>query len=1091
MSVGVRAEPKFLRDSTSLEYISSGLSWVSLYLASNIQRRRSNGSFSLTQQQQHDPHLQKLIDQHQQHNGGDKKNNESSSCSNVETSQSHSDDSELVTFATFQIQDFLSSSSSLLLLLGYKNGFQIWDVTSPENVHETCSIRDTTASVVQYMHILAEPELRPGCVDPYAEFRPLLAIISANNDDHIRQSPNGNQNDDGSSPSPPSIAQANIPTRLRIFSLRTQEVVKEFTDLADQGIKVVNLQSSSRSIALGCIRTEDQAASLNILSALDLEQQGNPLTDVYYHHHPSSTSPVFALGSRYIAYATTATSSDRSTNMGFLSHVVNDKDVKGAVKDIAKEVVHGVRSLSVYSYDSISNYFASTDSPTSPASANGVYSSNNEITGAINGSNNIGAEAGRRQRRPSSSISGSNGGILSDCSSASSSQQGAGWIMIRDLQKIQSVCTHFQAHTKHAITSLTFNPSGTLLLSASNQGHKFHVFSLASSSSWSPPASSSWAPTTGELSVTHLYSLSRGITDAQVDDVQFSTDSLWCAVSTARGTTHVYPINPYGGPTEIPGHVQGKVVNSKHHLYPTAAADYNHNHRRTTSNSFTILNSVARIKQRRSMQADIQDFHNSTAFSTSQSCTPSKASLEAENQHHRPDQPSAMIANAGILAAKQRYRAKLATQFLPVSKTPYLLSGSSIPDAARRAWASSWKTQVSSLINSPGNTNWKTYLPCNDRWTALNTHDDRHNDNRLFGFDEEEEQQQNQRGDDGNGDHHFGAATAGYQDMYSVHPDGILTLHRCWLTQSLVKKRESGRIVEKLELNVKEGDVAEWRVTRKPDWDQIKMNCDAYQKKKKQHHQQRRASAGGNGGGGWLSYAEIATYDDAVFDKPLWSHHYPHISFHTYATTTTTAAMYTDDGDDLLSENGGHQFVPPTNPLVLTQDAPEPYASRVDRVGRTAAAAKDGAVLDDALFELEENLSNAMASSLSPSPSGFFGTSAGSAALRLLSPSAGLATSGTAHSGGGLADPLSFESACLVNVCNTQSSYPNSRTSNSNTMENAHHPHSDTATSTTTTEQHHQLTFNHEKEQVYSPDGDNEIASPHDSVLVEDTDLCV
>ena len=126
--------------------------------------------------------------------------------------------------------------------------------------------------------------------------------------------------------------------------------------------------------------------------------------------------------------------------------------------------------------------------------------------------------------------------------------------MIRDLQKLQSVCVHFQANMQsHPITQLAFNSSGTLLLSATHQGHTFRVFSLVSS----------FSEAVVESSVIHLYSLSRGITDAQVDDVHFSTDSLWCNVSTARGTAHVYPINPYGGSTEIASHVQGRVINPK------------------------------------------------------------------------------------------------------------------------------------------------------------------------------------------------------------------------------------------------------------------------------------------------------------------------------------------------------------------------------------------------------------------------------------------------------------------------------------------------------------------------------------------------
>ena len=33
----------------------------------------------------------------------------------------------------------------------------------------------------------------------------------------------------------------------------------------------------------------------------------------------------------------------------------------------------------------------------------------------------------------------------------------------------------------------------------------------------------------------------------QIQDMYFTMDSRWVAVSTLRGTTHVFPITPYGG----------------------------------------------------------------------------------------------------------------------------------------------------------------------------------------------------------------------------------------------------------------------------------------------------------------------------------------------------------------------------------------------------------------------------------------------------------------------------------------------------------------------------------------------------------------
>eukprot|EP00854_Cymbomonas_tetramitiformis_P016265 gene16265-19300_t len=60
----------------------------------------------------------------------------------------------------------------------------------------------------------------------------------------------------------------------------------------------------------------------------------------------------------------------------------------------------------------------------------------------------------------------------------------------------------------------------------------------------------------------HLYKLTRGLTGASIDGLAFSSNSRWLAVSSARGTTHVYAIQPQGGE-----------VGCDTHVAATAAAD--------------------------------------------------------------------------------------------------------------------------------------------------------------------------------------------------------------------------------------------------------------------------------------------------------------------------------------------------------------------------------------------------------------------------------------------------------------------------------------------------------------------------------------
>lgn len=47
----------------------------------------------------------------------------------------------------------------------------------------------------------------------------------------------------------------------------------------------------------------------------------------------------------------------------------------------------------------------------------------------------------------------------------------------------------------------------------------------------------------------------------QVQDISFSHDCRWVVVSTLRGTSHVFPINPYGGQPCVRTHMSPRVVN--------------------------------------------------------------------------------------------------------------------------------------------------------------------------------------------------------------------------------------------------------------------------------------------------------------------------------------------------------------------------------------------------------------------------------------------------------------------------------------------------------------------------------------------------
>ncbi|XP_028321108.1 BCAS3 microtubule associated cell migration factor isoform X1 [Gouania willdenowi] len=126
---------------------------------------------------------------------------------------------------------------------------------------------------------------------------------------------------------------------------------------------------------------------------------------------------------------------------------------------------------------------------------------------------------------------------------------GEGQVLVNEDSEGGGLVVHFPAHEK-PISCMQFNPSGMLLVTADTLGHDFNVFQILTH-----PLTSS------QSAVHHLYTLHRGETEAKVQDMSFSQDSRWITVSTLRGTSHVFPINPYGGMPCARTHVSPRVVN--------------------------------------------------------------------------------------------------------------------------------------------------------------------------------------------------------------------------------------------------------------------------------------------------------------------------------------------------------------------------------------------------------------------------------------------------------------------------------------------------------------------------------------------------
>ncbi|KAL0371371.1 UNVERIFIED_CONTAM: Autophagy-related protein 18g [Sesamum angustifolium] len=118
--------------------------------------------------------------------------------------------------------------------------------------------------------------------------------------------------------------------------------------------------------------------------------------------------------------------------------------------------------------------------------------------------------------------------------------ENAGVVAVKDLVSSE-IISQFRAHTS-PISALCFDPSGTLLVTASVHGNNINIFRIMPSHKGSGSGTGDWS-----TSYVHLYKLYRGMTSAVIQDICFSHYSQWIAIVSSRGTCHIFALSPFGG----------------------------------------------------------------------------------------------------------------------------------------------------------------------------------------------------------------------------------------------------------------------------------------------------------------------------------------------------------------------------------------------------------------------------------------------------------------------------------------------------------------------------------------------------------------
>ena len=124
---------------------------------------------------------------------------------------------------------------------------------------------------------------------------------------------------------------------------------------------------------------------------------------------------------------------------------------------------------------------------------------------------------------------------------------------------------------KDPIAHLEFDHSGTLLCTASVTGLFVNVIKLETNIRHEN--GQKITSITGKL----LYRLHRGQTTGTITRIRFTSDSKWVSVSTAKGTTHLFAINPDGKPVTTRTHTPIGESASPSFIYDSSSDDISPN----------------------------------------------------------------------------------------------------------------------------------------------------------------------------------------------------------------------------------------------------------------------------------------------------------------------------------------------------------------------------------------------------------------------------------------------------------------------------------------------------------------------------------
>ncbi|XP_062001935.1 autophagy-related protein 18h isoform X2 [Rosa rugosa] len=425
-----------------------------------------------------------------------------------------------VLWACFDRLDLGPSSFKHVLLLGYVNGFQVLDVEDASDVSELVSKRDDP---VTFLQILPLPRISQG-PEGFRSSHPLLMVVACEESKNSGMTQNGRDGLVNGYTEPQTSNSAMSPRVVRFYSLRSHSYVHVLRFRST----VYMVRCSPQIVAVGL------ASQIYCFDAVTLENKFSVLTYPVPQLGVQGLVGVnigygpMAVGPRWLAYASnnpllsnTCRLSPQSLTPPGVSPSTSPSNgnlVARYAMESSKQLAAGLLNLGDMGYKTLSKYYQ-PDGSSSPVSSNSIWK-------------------------------------VGKVGSHSTETDIAGMVVVKDIVS-RAVVSQFRAHTS-PISALCFDPSGTLLVTASIHGNNINIFRIMPSRIGSGTQNYDL-----NSSHVHLYKLHRGMTSAVIQDICFSQYSQWITIVSSRGTCHIFTLSPFGGDTT---HKQSSHVDGPSHL---------------------------------------------------------------------------------------------------------------------------------------------------------------------------------------------------------------------------------------------------------------------------------------------------------------------------------------------------------------------------------------------------------------------------------------------------------------------------------------------------------------------------------------------